>query len=147
MRVNHVFKNLFLLLIGGCVNLTATSAGDQYLTRSVSDGLHRWKITNGIVQYCPAANCATPVNQPPAVPANATTILLSNGGLWLLTGRGDYQIFCGIKPDCTPPKKGLDLLPAGMEYQYQSIGDNWISAIDPTDQHVIKCDFTPNCTP
>lgn len=135
---------VLLLTLGGAGIVSAQS---QYLTKSVSNGPATWNITNGVVQFCNNVNCAVPRTQAPPVPADANLIMLPNGGLWIMTDDARYQIFCGIEPNCLPPRTPLTQVSGNLRYQYSQTPDNKLSVVDPRSPRVTWCSYEPNCVP
>ena len=140
----RVACGLFLAVIGYASFSYAQSGA---MTESVTNGPNTWNVTNGVVEYCNNVNCDAPRIQAPSVPDDAGLYLLDNGGLWILTGDGRYQIFCSNEPNCVPPRTQLTILNNGNKYRFAKQSNNKLSVTDPRSGRVTWCSNEPNCVP
>jgi hypothetical protein len=141
----RVARGLLLAVIGYA---SFGNAQSGTITNSVTDGPNTWNVTDGVVQYCNNVNCAAPRIQAPSVQDDAGLYLLPNGGLWILTGDGHYQIFCSNEPNCVPPRTRLAKLNnPGTKYKFAAQPDNRLSVTDPRSGRVTWCSNEPNCIP
>lgn len=106
-----------------------------------------WHIADGVLEYCNDVNCATPRTQPDPIPCDAGLYLLPNAGLWIMTPDGRFQSFCGIEPNCLPPRTRLARLPEGKSYSFRATNDNKLSVTDPRTGQSTWCSYEPNCSP
>jgi len=141
---SDMLKQGLLLMAIFCTGVSF--AQDQYLTKSVTNGVFTWNIESGIVKLCISSACASPEYAAPAVPLDAQLIMVPNGGLWIVTADARYQIFCSIEPTCLPPKAPLAQATQGMRYRYRAI-EGRLSAVRDGSSRTSWCSDEPNCTP
>ena len=144
-RLSGVLKAGLLLTVIVCSG--TASPQDQYLTKSVTNGVFTWNINSGVVQLCTGEVCAPPENAAPAVPFDAELIMLPNGGLWIVTDDARYQIFCSIEPTCSPPRNPLAQATQGAHYRYRATENSHLSAVRAGSSRASSCSDEPNCAP